>query len=252
MKKHLLIAALLAPLWTAILHADESSRVVVVIPSAQEEADYIWRNLNDTVFFEEFGYEVSYPLDPIIERLKVKARSRELTESDYRHFVDHFENSIYRRENYKAGYRQVEDVVPLLTEMMAQLSEEAYPWGFRVFEEYRVVLTLYGPGGSYDPENGSAVLFTTSNGDFKRYENPANTLIHEFIHIGIETSIIQRFQVPHGLKERIVDNLVMLHFSDQLPGYRMQEMGDPAIDDLLPDKASIRRLDEIVPALTGE
>ena len=93
---------------------------------------------------------------------------------------------------------------------------------------------------------GQLLFFTNPNGDFKQYDNPANTLIHEIIHMGIEESIIQRYQVSHPLKERIVDQLVLLHFRTLLPNYRLQEMGEDRIDPYLKKKKDSRDLAKIV------
>ncbi len=53
-------------------------------------------------------------------------------------------------------------------------------------------------------------------------------------------SIVQKYGLPHGLKEYIVDTFVYLMFQEQLPEYRIQNMGDPKIDDYLktPDDLS--------------
>lgn len=109
---------------------------------------------------------------------------------------------------------------------------------------YRVLLTLYGPGGSYDPEIGQILLYTTPQGSFKQYKNPANTIIHEITHIGMEQSIVQAFQLSHPMKERVVDQFVQLNFGKKLPQYRIQNMGETRIDAYLKNKKSLRNLDQ--------
>lgn len=109
-----------------------------------------------------------------------------------------------------------------------------------------ISIPLYGPGGSYNADNGSITLLTNQRGGFRQYANPLYTLIHEVVHMGIEDSIVQRFAVPHGLKERIVDTFVSIHFADELPDYRIQQMGNPAIDAELTDSEALERLHQIV------
>jgi len=65
------------------------------------------------------------------------------------------------------------------------------------------------------------------------YDNPANTIIHEIVHMGIEKSIIQKYNLSHGLKERIVDTIVYVLFGEFLPEYKVQNMGDTKIDKFL-------------------
>ena len=44
-------------------------------------------------------------------------------------------------------------------------------------------LTLYGPGGSYNPQEGSIILMITKEGTFKQSLDPAETIVHEIVHI---------------------------------------------------------------------
>ena len=64
--------------------------------------------------------------------------------------------------------------------------------------------------------------------------------------MGMEQSIVQKHQLPHGLKERIVDRFVFLMFQDDLPNYKVQNMGDVAIDEYLQRAADIAQLDAIL------
>ena len=96
------------------------------------------------------------------------------------------------------------------------------------------------------------MIFTTPTGGFKNYDNPANTIIHEVIHIGIEEAIISELNVPHALKERIVDKYVMLYYSPFLPDYRIQDMGDTRIDKYLNEIGDLKELDKIVEKVLAE
>ena len=202
----------------------------------------------DVSFFEENGYRVSFPKGDLIDRLKAKARVGSLSNQDYAALGTFMAEEVYRRSDYQAGNENVRKVLPQLDQMLAELARENYEWQFRTYERYRILLTLYGPGGSYDPVDGTIILFTTSQGAFRQYESPVNTLIHEVVHLGIEASIVQKLQVPHDLKERIVDTIVMRHFGEDLPDYRIQQMGDPSIDGRLATKDSLHRLPRIVGA----
>lgn len=222
------------------------NRIQTHIPTPEEEAEYVWSNLQDIAFFEENGYTVSFPVGKLIEELKTKAKNKELTDEDFNKLSAYLRDSVYQKADYLKGQEKVDAEMTVLNGMIEDLEKATRNWNFQSFDTYTVNLTLYGPGGSYNNQNGHILLFTTPKGDFKQYEKAAPTLIHEIVHIGIENPIVQAFQVPHTLKERIVDHIVLLRFGEQLPEYNLQEMGETRIDDYLTDKDSIQKLDEFV------
>ncbi len=222
------------------------NRIKINIPSVEEETNYIWRNIQDISFFEQHGYSLSLPKGEIIEELKVKSKNNQLVQQDFYNLLEFMTKEVYNLNQYQEGFKRIEEKSVLINKMVNKLSKCKRNWGFKEFEIYQINLTLYGPGGSYNPENGSILIFTTQQGQFKQYENPSNTIIHEIIHIGIEESIINKFQVPHPLKERIVDLFVQLNFKKYLPEYRIQNMGDKRIDTLLGKKRNLKNLDKII------
>ncbi|GEM_PF-704879 len=227
-------------------------RVVVTIPSAAQEADYIWQTIRDISFFEEHGYEVNLPEGELISTLKQKARSGQLSDADQVALTELMVDEVYRKKDYLPGFKHIEAQLKSLNLLIDSLHAMDFAWDFKVYEEYRVNLSLYGPGGSYDPYEGSILLCTTSNGDFKGYKNPTNTIIHEIVHIGIEESIVLQYQVPHTMKERIVDTFVSLHFKEFLPEYRIQDMGEYRTDSYLDTVEDIVELDSIVQDILKE
>lgn len=222
------------------------NRVQVNIPTPAAEADYIWRNLRDIKFFEANNYQVSFPQNPLIEQLKVKSKQNKLTDADYESLIALMHDTVYNHADYQAGYNKIEQNLALLDSMIQQLNPAQFDWNFKSYETYQVNLTLYGPGGSYNPDEGSILIYTTPEGQFKGYDNPINTLIHEIVHIGIEASIVGKYDVPHQLKERIVDTFVSLNFGTYLPDYRIQNMGDTRTDAYLKSKLDFKELDKIV------
>ncbi|MEL6132505.1 MAG: hypothetical protein AAFR59_03980, partial [Bacteroidota bacterium] len=102
-----------------------------------------------------------------------------------------------------------------------------------------------GTGGSYDPDKGVVTLWTDTSGVFMKYEEPAYTIIHEIVHMGIEYSIVQKYDLSHELKERIVDTFVYLMFKENLPEYTIQDMGNTQIDRYLGKPEDIGSLDAI-------
>ncbi len=227
------------------LQAASQEKVVVIIPSMEQEIDYIWRNLQDIPFFDEHGYQVSLPESDLMETLQEKSRKGKLVSSD-RDELETLMKEIYDASDYQAGYDKVTQNMGLINGSVSELVERKHNWDFQLFDTYEVFLTLYGTGGSYDPEDGSIILFTNTEGAFRQYDNPAYTIIHEIVHIGIEESIIAKFNLPHPMKERIVDTYVSISFGDKLPGYRIQNMGDPAIDEYIQSESELINLEKVV------
>ncbi|EAY31277.1 hypothetical protein M23134_04110 [Microscilla marina ATCC 23134] len=219
----------------------------MTIPTAAQETNYIWRTIRDIVFFEQHQYQLSLPKGRLIEALKKKARAKQLSDEDYVALKKFVTDKVYQEADYQKGYQLIKQNEALLNRLIKQLSKNSPKnWKFKMFDTYRVTLTLYGSGGSYDPDRGSIIIFATRDGKFKQYKNPANTIIHEITHIGIEYSIIRKHKVPHGLKERIVDTFVLLNFKKYLPEYYVQNMGDKRLDTYLKHKKDLDNLEEVV------
>ncbi len=145
----------------------------------------------------------------------------------FQKYIIYWKQIIYSKSNYEHALKKVKAQEGLINKLVDQLykSNKYWNWEFKTFDDYNVIFTLYGTGGSYDPDHGTVTLFTTTEGGFMNYEEPANTIIHEIVHMGIEESIVQRYNLSHGLKERIVDTIVFIMFGELLPEYKMQNMG---------------------------
>ena len=228
------------------------NRITIVIPIAEAEADYIWRTIQDIAFFEKNNYQISLPQGTLIDELKAKSKAKKLSDKDYENLKRFVADSVYDKNAYEAGYKKIEANRILINKMVNQISKSKYKWDFKEFENYQINLTLYGPGGSYNSEEGSILIFTTPDGKFKSYDNPANTIIHEITHIGIEESIINTYQVPHALKERIVDTFVFLNFRYYLPTYKIQDMGEYRTDKYLSSKKKLKYLASFVEEVMKE
>ena len=230
----------------------EKSRLDIIVPSPEEEAEYIWNTLQDIKLLEEFGYPISLPQGELIESLKAKSRAGELEEGDLEELKKFMREKVYRKEDYAKGNAKIQACQLLLNSFIDQLEKHAWSWNFKTFEVYEIHLTLYGSGGSYNAEDGGIWIFTNPEGGFRQYDNPANTLIHEIVHIGVEASIIGKYKVPHSLKERIIDQFVLLCFGEHLPDYTLQDMGDYRIDAYLKKKEDLEQLDQFVQTILKE
>ncbi|MCI4671925.1 MAG: hypothetical protein MRZ79_27530 [Bacteroidia bacterium] len=224
---------------------DSSPKISVNIPSIQQEATSIWRTINDIEFLEKLGYQIALPKHSTIDSLISKSRAGNFGNEDFPTIYQLLESGIYDIQDYQSAFRKVIEEETLLNEMIKEIydSKDSWDWDFTFYKSYPVVFTLYGTGGSYDPNSGRVTLFTTTGGKFKQYSNPANTIIHEIVHLGMEKSIVQKHQLSHELKERIVDKFVYLMFLDRLPDYKIQNMGEQRIDDHLQKRADLEKLE---------
>jgi len=225
-----------------------NNSISISIPSIEEEATSIWRTINDIKFFESQGYRINLPENDLIQSLKEKSKNGNFGNEDYPQIYNVLEESVYAKSNYEPALKKVQAQKQLINELVDDLykSKETWDWRFKPFENYKVVFTLYGTGGSYNPDSGMVTLFTTPEGKFMNYEEPANTIIHEIIHMGIEESIVQKYNLSHGVKERIVDIIVSILFKDSLPNYKIQNMGDAKIDKFLRNKKDLKELDSVI------
>ncbi|MEO1436833.1 MAG: hypothetical protein AAFV80_14945, partial [Bacteroidota bacterium] len=227
-------------------------RLQVNIPTLEEETEYVWRTIIDTKFFEEHNYTVNLPDHPFIEELKARSKVNQLSDQDYEDLKTLMREQVYKPSDYQAGYDKIMAQKGLINQMIQTMDQVEKDWDFKSFAQYPITLTLYGPGGSYDPNQGAVLIFTTVDGKFKLYDNPANTIIHEIWHIGTEASIMQALQVPHPVKERIIDLLVQFHHKKVLPDYQLQGFGDVRMDAYLQNAGNVKALDAVVKKFLAE
>lgn len=226
-------------------------RVQVRIPTAAEETELVWRTIKDISFFERNKYQLALPDGPFMDTLLQKARAGHLEAADKAALGQYIETRVYKREDYLKGLAKVEAAKGKIGRLITKLGPQVYP-GFKTFDVYTVRLTLYGPGGTYDDKTGGVMLYTTTAGAFKGYDEPAPVILHEIVHIGIHQSIVRRCDVPHALKERIVDRFVWLLFGTDLPEYMIQDMGETRIDAYLQQLSDLRNLDAYVVEILGK
>ena len=103
-------------------------------------------------------------------------------------------------------------------------------------EEYNIFLTRYGVGGSYYRPNNIVVNIQSVG-----KKNISETIVHEIIHLAIETYVKEN-NIKHWQKERIVDSILKRHISN----YKMQlinntETVDQIISQYYPDIVNITK-----------
>jgi hypothetical protein len=202
-------------------------------------------------FYKKNGYDVGLPADDVFQKLA--AAGTRPSEAESKELFTRFAAQDYREADYDAPLHALHGAETVIAKVIPTFTRFARRWGFRVSPRYDVILTLYGPGGSfdYDAERGYVHLFATTDAKFKtgrgldsRPESGVETIVHEMVHIGVKEVVTERFKLEHWEEERVVDRICLLALKDVLPGYRMQRR-EHAMDPFITAGA----LDEIPSAV---
>ena len=212
--------------FTSPASSKPAHRVIVRTQDCDEEFAYIWGLLGRMAFFRRNGYRVALPEHTLFARLSEEGLSGD-GQRDAALRIFHEE--IHDPTRYHAGLAALEHVPATAAPVFDIFETWRRDWGFLLFTMYEVALTLYGPGGSYDPDSGRIILLTTPDGRF-RTPHPVHTIVHEMIHIGIEQPIVERLGLSHPEKERLVDRLAVVGLGHVLTDYEPQPMGPPEMD----------------------
>lgn len=92
-------------------------------------------------------------------------------------------------------------------------------------DSYTIVLTKYGMGGSYNAEKGEAIINLSSGSK----ERLIGIIFHEIVHMTIE-HLIQKYQIKHWQKERLV-NLMMGRYFPELENRQSMKEDVTAVDE---------------------
>ena len=207
---------------------------VIVRPQRADEAfDHLIQVLRQMPFYRENGYDVALPDHPTFQRLAAPGAT---LPTDLAALRETFARSVYDPTGFDAAMNALAGIQPTLERVLKRFRSLEQAWSFRLYPRYEVVLTLYGPGGSYDPDTGRITLFTRPDGTFKGGGGP-HTIVHEMVHLGIEASIVVRYSLLHWEKERVVDQLCLQKLGDILDGYRLQSSGNAQLDPFLDSAA---------------
>lgn len=100
----------------------------------------------------------------------------------------------FEEKNYKEAAGKLESDFSTIKDKLSKKTKEVF--NTSIPETFFIYLTKYGMGGSYDLPN--VVIHNISN------KKGFKTIVHEIIHLLIENQI-QKFNIQHWEKERIVD-----------------------------------------------
>lgn len=210
--------------------------ITIQIQSLDEEICYVWNRLKRIEFYNRFGYNLSLPETEGMKLIVNKAIKGTLDEQDMTSLRTELSEQ-YNELFYEKGLALVHCYIELAKSSLKLFGKYVKLWGFKLHSNYVVKLTRYGPGGSYDCDSGHIILKTEKERMPSKRNNPSEIIVHEITHIGIERAIVERFNLSHEIKERLVDQFIVHHFKDIFPDYTPWSKGDSRIDDylVLPD-----------------
>lgn len=211
--------------------------------TAKEEFNYLLWIFKQLPFFKKNNYTVELPKHPVF--LKLAQKLSKLSKIDENSLFDLFKKEIYDPDFFKQGIFLLKKYQSMFKKAIPRFVEMNKKWGFKIFPEYKVFLTRYGPGGSYYPDEGWVIMMLDADGTFEKTQDPGETVIHEIVHIGIRENIVDRFDLDQSEKERLVDLICILKFSDLLPNYFIQPQMNKNIDSYI-TSTSINQLPKAI------
>jgi hypothetical protein len=214
-------------------------KVTICAPSANEEFEKLKFVLNRLSFYKSNGYVVTLPNNTLLQDPKIL--------EDLDNAFNLFKTSEHDSDFFNKGLETINFERDRVEKFIQKLLFLKDYWDFKIFPEYKIVLTKYGTGGSYNADVGKVVLLIRKEGGSNR--DPSQTIIHEIVHIGIEESIVQKFSFYHSEKERLVDLLVKTIFAKEFPNYHIQKLGDSNLDEFI-NENSIKNLPETIKRYT--
>lgn len=209
--------------------------LTVQAPQPREAFGYLERTLADMDFFRANNYAVSLPEHPMFDG----------TGSESGDF-DVFAQEVYNASTFQAALAAMRAQRQPLETALARINQWHAHDGFAKLDSVTVTLTLYGPGGSFNPDTGDIILWTDADARFKG-GGGLHTTIHEMVHLAVEHGLAQPFQLQHWERERLVDLIAQREFADLLPDYRLQN-GDSAPMDRFVASAPLASTREAVAA----
>ncbi|MEA2088681.1 MAG: hypothetical protein U9O55_02485 [Patescibacteria group bacterium] len=222
------------------MNNQSTNKIIVRVQTADEEFEYLMKVLNKMDFYNQHGYKIPIPDHPFFLNISNNLGLIESLDAGEARGI--FKKEVYNPSFFENGIKTVNKNIELVEKAVKKM-EKWKNWKFKLFPKYEVRLTLYGPGGSYDFNHGNIIMKTKKNGEFGRV--PYHTIVHEIIHIGIEESIVKKFELTHVEKEGLVDSICANYFGDMLIDYRVQNLGEKKVFALI-DKDNIMKLPEII------
>ncbi|MCX6790438.1 MAG: hypothetical protein NTV60_02830 [Candidatus Kaiserbacteria bacterium] len=166
---------------------------IAVLYSIEQEMQRVLYTIKRLPWYTEQGYSATHITIP-------SGITEDSTDEDVAQVV----NAEFLSEDYVLYATKLEEEWRIIAGGFEKMRVEP---SFHLKNEYGVVLTKYGMGGSYDADASVAIIKmnTQSQG------GSAGTVVHEIMHMTIQ-HLIDQYHVRHWYKERLVDLLMERYF----------------------------------------
>lgn len=184
-----------------MLMADEFIPKLRISYGVEQEVQRVRYSVDELPWFREQGYRVNLP-NGVAEGSTSEEIARAIKDE-------------YSAIDYAQCASTILKEWPTVSIGFKDIQKEP---SFHLEDEYNVVLTKYGVGGSYNPALNQVIVkvFSRSKG------GTSGIIAHEIIHMTIQ-HLIDEYHVRHWRKERLVD-LLMEHY---FPGLKeMQNINE--------------------------
>lgn len=157
-------------------------------------------------YLKQFGYTY-FNFVPSAMSIHKMFDQENLTEQDIKKYHDIFVNKIYNVKHLQKFDDIFEkDVKPMLEKAITKFLLPLIPKWNAIMPKRLDILCAYGNGAGYKRESDDvAQIFFRMSQSFDNKYGIFNILFHEFVHLLIQEPVIAKYNVPHDLKERIVD-----------------------------------------------
>lgn len=178
--------------------------------------EYVWNRILHVhgqyhKTLKHFGYNYTRFI-PDDARIREMFEKEHLTTEQEKYYHDILVNEIYDKNDLnKFDDVILNQVIPLMQRGVEKLKPMLKSWNATLPDTVQIVCD-YGRGGSYRYEAPYGITFRCT-GFRGNHFGMAGLFIHEFVHILIEKPIIEKYQVPQDLKERIVDIICLEFFN---------------------------------------
>lgn len=146
-------------------------------------------------------YSMFAPEDPRMQEMFARPK---LSNAQIKYYHDIFISEIYNQSDLTKRDHDLNTAVQMLQNMIETKIKPLLPARNAKMPKILTIECEYGRGAGYESGDNATILFRMS-GDKRNDYGIYLLLSHEFVHILIEEQIIQKYNVPHDLKERIVD-----------------------------------------------
>jgi hypothetical protein len=138
-------------------------KITIRAHTLDEEVNYVWVRIKRIDFYNRFGYNLSLPETEQMKLIINKSLEKELEDKDIEVLREEL-SRVYQTEFYQKGINSIIDSVGIAKDSFKVFKEYAHMWEFKLYGEYIIKLTRFGPGGSYDSDHGHVIIKTVKDG----------------------------------------------------------------------------------------